>query len=145
MRHYPESATVRSMPDIIRSEIVRQGRDPDWRLGWEEYLSSDARSSVELAVKQADCVTDPDLRNYAEGLARRRLRSFRWSIAFAPFHIALVALWIYATCVLADPPQAWCWFYIALGLIWLLVVPVLGLRRRRKLEAAVAANSDSAA
>lgn len=113
--------------------------------GWEEYLSSDARSSVELAVKQADRVPDPDLRIYAEGLARRRLRSFRWSIAFAPFHLALVTVWIYATCVLADPPQAWCWFYSALGLLWPFVVPVVLVRRRRNLEAAVAANSDPAA
>jgi len=141
----PESATVQSMLDVIRPEMVRDGRDPDWRLGWEEYLSPDARSTIQLAVKNAERVQEADLRVYAEGLARRRLRSSRWSIAFATFHVALLALWIYATCVLPDPPQGWCWFYIALGLVWLLVVPVVVLRRRRNLEAAVAANSNSAA
>ncbi len=133
------------MPDVIRAELVRDGRDPDWRLGWEEYLSSESRSSVQLAVKQARRVQEPDLRVYAEGLARRRLRSFRWSIAFAPLHVALVAVLIYMTCVLADPLQVWCWFFIAIACVWLFVVPVLALRRRRKLQAAVAANSDSAA
>lgn len=140
-----ESATVQSMADVIRPELLREGRDPDWRLGWEEHLSSDARSSVVLAVKNAQRVQEPGLRIYAEGLARRRLRSSRWSMAFAPFHVALVGVWIYATCVLADPPQPWCWFYIALGLVWLSVVPIVALRRRRNLESAVAANSDSAA
>ncbi len=132
------------MADIIRSELVREGQDPDWRLGWEEYLSSEARQEVEDTLKASLRVEDADLRIYAQGLARRQLRSFRWSLGFVPIHVALVGLWIYTTCVLADPPQAWCWFYIAIGLIWLFIAPFLVVRRRSHLEAAIRANSDPA-
>ncbi len=62
------------MADVIRTELVGEGQDPDWRLGWEEYLSSEARQEVEDALKANRRVEDADLRMYAQGLARRRLR-----------------------------------------------------------------------
>ena len=129
------------MANIIRPEFVRQGHDPDWRLGWEEQISAEERAEVKSALKQSRHVEDPNLRIYAEGLARRRLGSFRRSLAVIPLHVGLVAFWIYATCFVADPPRAWCWFDIAIGLLWLLVVPAIALRRYRTLKTALTVNS----
>lgn len=132
------------MTDRVKENYISEGRDPDWRLAWEENLSSEARTEIGQSLKERRRVANPDLLDYAQGLARRRLRSFRWSLAMVPLHMGLVTLWIYATCFIADPPQAWCWFYIGVGLLWLLLAPFLIRRRRSHLEAALKANENPA-
>ena len=133
------------MANSIRRELVRQGRNPDWQRGWEQDLSPEARTEIRTALRERRRVRDPDLLDYAQGLARRRLRTFRWSLAFAPLHIGLVAAWIYATCVVANWAMGWCLFWVALGIVWLLVVPFIASRRLATLVGALQANSDSAA
>ncbi|MDQ3987479.1 MAG: hypothetical protein M3280_13405 [Actinomycetota bacterium] len=132
------------MADRIREDLVRDGRDPDWRLGWEEHLRPDQRRAVEDALKHQAPVADQALGAYAVGLARRRLRALKWSVALAPLHIGLVALWIYFTCVAADPPQVWCWIYIGIGIVWLVAVPMRVTQHRSRLNAAAVANESLA-
>jgi hypothetical protein len=65
------------MTDVVSEDSLRDGRDPDWRIAWEEYLTAEARQTIELAVKRGRRVKDPELRLYAVGLAARALRSMR--------------------------------------------------------------------
>ncbi|HJR46378.1 MAG TPA: hypothetical protein VJ927_12325 [Actinomycetota bacterium] len=74
------------------------------------------------------------------GLAARRLRNLKWLTALAPLHLALVAAWIYFTCVVANPPQFWCWIYIAIGGLWLIAVPWRVMNQRSKLLVAIEVN-----
>lgn len=128
------------MSGRIRQDVLRDGRDPDWRLAWEEQLLSGQRRAVEDAVRKGAAVADSALRTYAVGLAKRRLRNLKWLTALIPLHLGLFAAWIYFTCVVADPRQFWCWIFVAIGLLWLIAVPWRVMNQRSRLIAAMEAN-----
>jgi hypothetical protein len=50
---------------------IQQGRDPEWRLAFEDRLDDAARVRVHRAVRNGDSVGDPDEAAVAAGFARR--------------------------------------------------------------------------
>jgi hypothetical protein len=57
---------------------TRQGRNPEWRLAFEDRLGADARTHIRRAVKRGQGVPDPDEAAVAAGLTRREQRAVRW-------------------------------------------------------------------
>lgn len=139
----PEGCQNSLMPDVVREAWVVEGRDPDWRIAWEEYLSAEARRRVETAVRAGRGIEDDDLRMYALGLARRSRRRERWMILLVPFHLALTGVWAYFACVLHALGSLPCWFWISTAVLWLTVVPFRLITRYRRLVAAERVNRDA--
>jgi hypothetical protein len=55
---------------------IQQGRDPEWRLAFEDGLDDAAQTRVRRAVKNGASVSDPEEAVIAVGLARREERRF---------------------------------------------------------------------
>jgi positive regulator of sigma E activity len=129
------------MPDVVREAWITEGRDPDWRVAWEEYLSSEARQEVEDAVKAGRTVTDDDLRMYAVGLARKSMRQSRWMVLLVPLNLALVGVWIYFACVRHALGSLPCWFWATVGVLCVTALPLRLVTRYRRFAEAERANS----
>jgi hypothetical protein len=127
--------------DVVRQAWILQGREPDWRMGWEEYLSPESRREVENAVKRGRAVEDDDLRMYAVGLARKSMRRTRWMVLLVPVHLAIVSSWIYFACVRPSNGSFFCWFWVVIGILWLTFVPFRFVTQYRRMATAERANS----
>ena len=69
---------------------IQQGRDPEWRLAFEDRLDDAARVRVRRAVKNGSSVSDPDEAAIAVGLARREERTvLRLGLILLPVQIAI--------------------------------------------------------
>jgi hypothetical protein len=126
--------------DLEWDRLVSEGRDPEWRISWEEHLSREERQSVLAAVKSGRPVREENLRKYAAGYARRSLRSNRWRFGLIPVNVAVVALWIYLECFRHTSASLPCWFWVVGGFLWLFLLPAWLIIQRRQILRAQEAN-----
>jgi hypothetical protein len=87
---------------------TRQGRNPEWRLAFEDRLGADARTHIRRAVKRGQGVPDPDEAAVAAGLARREQRAVLVQVAFLWFWAAA-----WGTLVVVVPFVLWRRFRLA--------------------------------
>ena len=128
----------------MKSDPVSEGHDATWRVAWEEHLTHEQRREIEQAVKDGKAVSDPTLRRFALGLARRWRRRERFWIILYPAYLAIAGAWIYATCVLGRSLSLFCPIYIVIALLWLTVIPVKIAMRHRLLMQAEMRNREAA-
>jgi hypothetical protein len=109
---------------------IRQGRDPEWRLAFQDHLSDAARARVRQAVRRGGSLADPNEAAIAAGLARREQHMLlRHALIVLPVQIGLTLTWLAVLLPPARLPTAfrWCW---AAVLTLLLGVAPLVLRHR---------------
>jgi hypothetical protein len=74
---------------------IRQGRNPHWRLAFEDQLGADARTRIRQAVKRGQSVADPEEAAVAAGLARRERRTvLLHARLFLPFQVVVASVWL---------------------------------------------------
>lgn len=111
---------------------IQQGRDPDWRLAFEDELDDAARARVRRAVRNGGSVDDPDQAAVAAGFARREQRRVRFlGLFLLPVQLAVAVTWV-GLVVAGRLPAVFGWFWIAALLVLVGVVPLV-LRRRHHL------------
>ena len=109
---------------------IQQGRDPEWRLAFEDRLDAAAQARVRRAVKSGAKIGDPDEAAVAVGLARREQRTvLRLGLILLPLQIAIAAVWVLLF-VVGRQPAVFGWFWVAVLLVLMGVVP-FALRRRQ--------------
>jgi hypothetical protein len=109
---------------------IRQGRDPQWRLAFQDRLDEAARARVRHAVRRGGSVADPNEAAVAAGLARRRQRMLRCqALIVLPLQVGLALTWLLVLLPPAQLPAAFRWFWVAV-LILLVGVAPLVLRHR---------------
>jgi hypothetical protein len=128
---------------LVREDMVLQGRNPDWKIGWEEGLSAEDRQEVKRAVKQGGRVTDSRLAPFVFGVGAR-WRRWIWVIPVVGlFNLGLISVWIYVSCGVHFESlfyRFWCGFYVLMALISLIGIPLFLRHRYRRLKRAEAAN-----
>lgn len=129
--------------DAEWERLVSEGRDPAWRIAWEDHLSPKERRSVRTTVKARLPASEENLRRYAAGYARRLLRWNRRMTRLIPINVGVVGLWIYLACFTGSSESLPCWLWVIAGVLWLTLLPVWLVIQRRKLLRAVEANSPS--
>jgi hypothetical protein len=70
-RTSPAGAEQPAVQPFLMDDRIQQGRDPEWRLAFEDRLDDAARVRVHRAVRNGDSVGDPDEAAVAAGFARR--------------------------------------------------------------------------
>jgi hypothetical protein len=108
---------------------IQQGRDPEWRLAFEDRLDDAARARIRRAVKNGRSVADPDQAALAAGFARRaQRRVLLLGLVLLPAQLAIAVVWV-RLFVVGALPAAFGWFWVAVLLVLIGVVPFV-LRRR---------------
>ena len=75
---------------------IQQGRDPEWRLAFEDRLEEAAQVRIRRAVKSGAGVSDPDEAAIAVGLARREGRTvLRLGLILLPIQVAIAVMWVF--------------------------------------------------
>ena len=125
---------------------TRQGRNPEWRLAFEDRLGADARTRIRRAVKRGQRVPDPDEAAVAAGLARREQRAVLLQARiFLPFQVVFASIWLAS---MLSPqrrvPLASLWFWAGVWVTLVVVVPFVLWRRFRLAHRAAEANDLSA-
>jgi hypothetical protein len=111
---------------------IQQGRDPEWRLAFEDELDDAARARIRRAVRNGGSVDDPDQAAVAAGFARREQRRVLFQgLALLPAQLAVAVVWV-GLFVAGRLPTAFGRFWVAVLLVLIGVVPVV-LRRRHHL------------
>ena len=119
-------------------DMIQQGRDPDWRLAFEDHLDDAARARVRRAVKNGQSVDDPDHAAIAAGLARREQRRVLFlALVLLPVQLVIAIVWV-RTFMVGALPAVFGWFWVAVLLVLIGVVPFV-LRRRHHLAGRAAA------
>jgi hypothetical protein len=121
---------------------IRQGRNPEWRLAFEDQLGADARTGIRRAVRRGQSVPDPDEAAVAAGLARREQRvGLLQAWIFLPFQVVVASIWLAG---MLSPqrrvPVAFLWFWAAVWVTLVVVVPFVLWRRFRLARRAAEAN-----
>lgn len=123
---------------------IQQGRDPEWRLAFEDRLDDAAQARVRRAVKNGASVSDPDEAAIAVGLARREERTvLRLGLILLPIQVAIAVVWVFFF-VAGGLPTIFGWFWVAVLLVVMVVVPFMLRRRRHVARQAVEANQQVA-
>jgi hypothetical protein len=123
---------------------IRQGRDPEWRLAFEDRLDDAAQARVRRAVKNGARVSDPDEAVIAVGLARREERTvLRLGLILLPIQVAIAVVWV-SFFVAGRLHAAFGWFWVAVLFVLMGVVPFVLRRRRHVARRAVEANQQVA-
>jgi hypothetical protein len=118
-------------------DMIQQGRDPDWRLAFEDRLDDAARARLHWAVKNGESVDDPDQAAIAVGLARREQRRIQFlRLVLLPVQLVIAVVWV-RLFVVGRLPAAFGWFWVAVMLVLMVVVP-LTLRRRHQVASRAA-------
>jgi Zn-dependent membrane protease YugP len=112
-------------------DMIQQGRDPEWRLAFEEHLDDAARAQLRRAVRNGQSVDNPDQAAIAVGLARREQRRIQFlRLVLLPVQLLIAAIWV-SLFVVGRLPAAFGWFWVAVLLVLMAVVPFT-LRRRHQ-------------
>jgi len=125
---------------------IRQGRDPEWRLAFEDRLGADARTRIRRAVKGGQSVADPDEAAVGAGLARREQRYvLLHARIFLPIQVVFASIWLaWMLSPQRRAPVGFLWFWAA-GWVTLVVVAPLVLWRRFRIAHRAAEANDRVA
>jgi hypothetical protein len=75
--------------------VIQQGRDPEWRLAFEDRLDEAARARVRSAVKNGESVDEPNQASIAAGLARREQRRvLLLGLVLLPVQLGVAVFWV---------------------------------------------------
>ena len=122
------------------NDLIQQGRDPDWRLAFEDRLDDAARARIRRAFRSGGSVGDPDEAAVAAGFARREQRRVLvLGLILLPIQIAIAAVWVRFFLVGALP-AAFGWFWVAVLLALVGVVPFVLRHRHHVARRAAEAN-----
>jgi Zn-dependent membrane protease YugP len=121
-------------------DMIQQGRDPEWRLTFEDHLDDAARAQLRRAVKNGQSVDSPDQAAIAVGLARREQRRIQFlRLVLLPVQLLIAVMWM-GLFVVGRLPAAFGWFWAAVLLALIGVVPFTLRRRHQVAGRAVEAN-----
>jgi hypothetical protein len=121
-------------------DMIQRGRDPEWRLAFEEGLDDTARAQLRRAVKNGQSVDNPDQAAIAVGLARREQRRIQFlRLVLLPVQLLVAVMWV-GFFVVGRLPPAFGWFWVAVLLVLMGVVPFTLRRRHQVAGRAVEAN-----
>jgi hypothetical protein len=121
-------------------DMIQQGRDPEWRLAFEDRLDDDARARIRDAVKHGQSVGNPDQAAIAVGLARREQRRIQFlRLILLPIQLVIAILWV-GLFVVGRLPATFGWFWLAVLLVLMAIVPFTLRRRHQVADRAAAAN-----
>ena len=122
---------------------VASGRDPAWRVAWEERLDDASRAMVLDALKNRTAVQDPKLAPFVAGLIARKRRGLRSSTALSVVVTLSTLFWVYATAVRRPSPLVVFWVAMLLACLTLLPLRLWSARRAlAKCELARATSGD---
>jgi hypothetical protein len=126
----------RSYPALVQpvDPQVFEGRDPWWRMAWEESLTAQERRRIRRAVRTGTRLNEPALEPVLIGLIARERRSLRWRWLLWPIQVTIPAAWLWATAVVH--PSGWRWMWWPLLALAVVGVPAAMLIRRRRLARA---------
>jgi hypothetical protein len=124
--------------------LIQQGRDPEWRLAFEDRLDEAARARVRSAVKNGESVDEANQASIAAGLARREQRRvLLLGLVLLPVQLGVAVFWV-RLFVTGRLPAVFGWFWIAVLLMLIGVAPFV-LRRRHQVASRAAAVNDQIA
>jgi hypothetical protein len=125
---------------------IRQGRNPEWRLAFEDQLGADARTRIRRAVKRGQSVADPEDASVAAGLARRKQRAVLLQARlFLPFQVVVASVWLaWMLSPQRRVPVGFLWFWAAAWVALVGGAPFVLWRRFRIACRAVEANDRAA-
>jgi len=125
-------------------DLIRQGRDPEWRIAFEDHLDDAAQSRIRRAVKNGESVDDPGQAAIAAGLARREQRRIQFlRLVLLPVQLVIAVVWV-GLFVVGRLPAAFGWFWAAVLLVLMGVVPFTLRRRHQVAGRAAEANERTA-
>jgi Zn-dependent membrane protease YugP len=125
-------------------DMIQQGRDPEWRLAFEDHLDDAARARLRRAVKNGQSVDHPGQAAIAVGLARREQRRIQFlRLVLLPVQLMIAVIWVRLFLV-GRLPAAYGWFWVAVLLVLMGVVPFTLRRRHQVAGRAVEANEQIA-
>jgi hypothetical protein len=121
---------------------IRLGRNPEWRLAFEDQLRADARTRIRRAVKRGQSVPDPHEAAVAAGLARREQRVVLVQARiFLPFQVVAASIWLaWMLSPQRRVPVAFLRFWAAAWITLVAVVPFVLWRRFRLAHRAAEVN-----
>jgi hypothetical protein len=123
---------------------IQQGRDPEWRLAFEDHLDDAARARIRRAVSNGASVGDPDEAAVAVGLARREQRRLLLlGLVVLPVQLTVAVVWVWLF-VAGRLSAALGWFWVAVLGVPMGVVPLV-LRRRQQVARRAAETNQRAA
>lgn len=123
---------------------IQQGRDPEWRLAFEDRLDDAARARIRRAVSNGDSVGDPGEAAVAVGLARREQRRLLLlGLVLLPVQLAVAVVWVWLF-VVGRLSAALGWFWVAVLLVLMAVMPLVLRRRQQIARRAAEANQRAA-
>jgi hypothetical protein len=129
---------------VLMDDRIQQGRDPEWRLAFEDRLDNAARVRVRRAVRYGESVSDPDEAAVAAGFARREQRRvLRLGLVLVPVQVAIAVVWVRLFMV-GRLPAAFGWFWVGVLVVLMGVVPLVLRRRRHVARRAAEANERAA-
>jgi hypothetical protein len=121
-------------------DLIQQGRNPDWRLAFEDRLDEAARARVRRAVKNGQSVDDHDHAAIAAGLARREQRRVLFlALVLLPIQLVIAGGWV-RTFMLGALPNVLGWFWVTVLAVLIGIVPFTLRRRHQVAGRAAAAN-----
>jgi hypothetical protein len=121
-------------------DMIQQGRNPEWRLAFEDRLDDAARTRIRRAVKDGAGVDDPDQAAVAAGFARReRRRILILGLILLPVQLAIAVVWV-RLFVAGRLPAPFGWFWVAVLLLLIGVVPFVIRQRHHVAGRAAEAN-----
>ena len=136
----PAEAEQPAVQPFLMDDRIQQGRDPAWRLAFEDRLDDAARVRVHRAVRNGDSVGDPDEAAVAAGFARREQRRvLRLGLVLLPVQIAIAVVWV-RLFVVGRLPAAFGWFWVGVLVVLMGVVPFVLRRRQQVARRAAEAN-----
>jgi hypothetical protein len=121
---------------------IRQGRNPEWQLAFEDQLGADARARIRRAAYRGQSVADPEEAAVAAGLARRERRAvLLHARVFLPLQVVVTSVWL---AWMLSPqrrlPVGFLWFWAAAWVTLVTVAPFVLWRRFRLARRATEAN-----
>jgi hypothetical protein len=121
---------------------IRQCRNPEWRLAFEDHLRAEARTRIRRAVNRGKSVSDPDEAAIAAGLARRNQRAFRrYGYILLPLQVGFASVWlVWMLDAQRRVPVAFLWLWAAIWMALVTVGPFVLWRRFRTARRAAQAN-----
>jgi hypothetical protein len=140
-RHRALTTPGRILPVDPVDPDVFAGRDPAWREAWEELLDPESRKRVEDAIKGGDRLDDPALEPFVYGLIAWRRKRLRWRIVQAVILFVIAGVWVIETTVIRPSPLSW--FWIAVLVIIVTVIPFKLRLEKRALDRAEEAQTSA--